>query len=245
MAKKAYEMRELPRKIRIFIILVVALFIVGIAGFVLLKGMSVEQAFSRTVDSLAFIFYEESGPTKAFEIFLSLFGVFLIWWVLWSFFDMLNEGKFGEYIKTRKFLNKVKRMENHYIIAGGGRVGEDVAIDLTKRGDKCVIIEKEANTASKLIKKGLMVIQGNAHDESLLRQAGIDKARAMIITLPDPEKALVATMIAKELNEKLEIFARCENPSFVSKLKKAGAKSVVVPEAVAADKIISELSGKQ
>ena len=67
-------------------------------------------------------------------------------------------------------------------------------------------------------------------------------AHAMIITLPDPEKALVATMIAKEVNERLDVYVRCENPSFVTKLKKAGAKAVIVPEAVAADKIMEEIN---
>ncbi len=241
MAKKQGEVSEFPRKIRIFIILVAALFLVGTLGFVLLKGLTIEQSFFRTIDSLAFIFHEDSGPTKAFEIFLSLFGVFIIWWVLWSFFDMLTEGSLGEYLKTRKFLNKMKRMENHYIIAGGGRVGEELAKSLIKKGEKCIIIEKDSGTVLKLKKKEFIVLQGDAHDESLLRQAGIMAAKAMIITLPDPEKALVATMIAKELNEKLDVFARCENPSFVSKLKKAGAKSVVVPEIVAAERFMQEI----
>jgi len=245
MSRKRGDTSDIPRKVKVFIFLLSALIVTGTAGFTLLKGLPPNDAFVRTLESLAFMFQEESGPGKMLEIFLSLFGVFTIWWVLWSFFDMLVEGRFGEYIKARKFLNKMKRMENHYIIAGGGRVGEELAKGLLKKGEKCIIIEKNEVTVSKLRKKSFMVLQGDAHDESLLKEAGIMAAKAMIITLPDPEKALVATMIAKELNEKLDVFARCENPSFVSKLKKAGAKSVVVPEAVAAEKLMVEILGSK
>jgi Trk K+ transport system NAD-binding subunit len=48
-------------------------------------------------------------------------------------------------------------------------------------------------------------------------------------------------MIARELNKDIDIYARCDKPAFVSKLKKAGAKIVVVPEIVAADKIIDAI----
>jgi len=50
------------------------------------------------------------------------------------------------------------------------------------------------------------------------------------------------TMEGGSGNDMADIFVRCENPSFISKLKKAGAKSVVVPEAVAADKLMDEIS---
>jgi voltage-gated potassium channel len=188
------------------------------------------------------MFQEQSGVGRGLEIFLSLFGVFLIWWVLWSVFDMLMEGEFGEYIKVRKFVKVLRRMENHYIIAGGGRVGEELAKGLLREHKECIIIEKNLDTVGRLRKKDYIVMQGDAHDESLLKQAGIMSAHAMIITLPDPEKALVATMIAKEVNERLDVYVRCENPSFVTKLKKAGAKAVIVPEAVAADKIMEEIN---
>ncbi|MBM3303828.1 MAG: hypothetical protein FJY76_01935 [Candidatus Aenigmarchaeota archaeon] len=242
MAKKPLEASEFPKRIRVFVMLIAGMFVFGTIAFTLLKGIPPAEAFIRTAESLAFIFQEQVWPGKALEIFLSLFGVFAIWWVLWSFFDMLIEGKLGEYIKVRKFLNKMRRMENHYIIAGGGRVGEELAKNLAKKGEKCIIIEKDSGVVSRLKRRELLVLQGDAHDESLLKEAGIMAAKAMIITLPDPEKALVATMIAKELNEKLDVFVRCENPSFINKLKKAGAKSVVVPEAVAAEKLMGEIA---
>ena len=245
MTKRASEPGDFPKRIKIFVMLITGLFIFGTSAFVVFKGISPSEAFIRTAESLGFMFQEQTWPGKALEIFLSLFGVFAVWWVLWSFFDMILEGNFGEYIKAKRFLNKMRRMENHYIIAGGGRVGEELAKNLTKKGEMCIIIEKDSIAVSKLKKKELLVLQGDAHDESLLKEAGIMAAKAMIITLPDPEKALVATMIAKELNEKLDVFVRCENPSFVSKLKKAGAKSVVVPEAVAADKLMGEIFGSK
>lgn len=241
MGKRISEGSEFPKRVEIFVILLIALLAFGTLGFVFLKNLPINEAFIRTTESFAFMFQEQAGPGKALEIFLSLFGVFMIWWVLWSFFDMLLEGKFSEYLKAKKFVNKLRKMKNHYIVAGGGRVGEEVAKNLAKENKEYVIIEKDDAAIARLRKRGFFVIQGDAHDESVLKQAGIMKAKAVIITLPETEKVLVATMIAKEMNPAVVVYARAENPNFASKLKKAGAKSVVVPEIVAAERLMQEI----
>ena len=241
MAKKPAEISEFPRKIILMLIALAFLIIFGTVSFSVIKGISLSEALLRTMESLAFMFQEESGPGKMLEMFLSLFGILTVWWVFWNIFDMLLEGNLKEYLRLKRFINKVKVMKDHYIIAGGGRVGEEIAKNLSKDGKEYIIIEKDEAAVAKLKKKDMVVIHGDAHDESILKQAGISKARAMIITLPDVEKALVATMIAKEMNSGIDIFARSENPNFINKLKKAGAKSVVVPEVVAAEKFMEEI----
>ena len=132
-------------------------------------------------------------------------------------------------------------MNKHYIIAGGGRVGEEIALEISKKTKNFVIIEKDESVVKKVEKKGYFVIHGDASDENVLREAGIEKAKAILLTLPQTEKNLFITLAAKELNPKIEVFSRADNQSYVSKLKKAGAKIVIVPEIVAADEIVKDL----
>ena len=108
----------------------------------------------------------------------------------------------------------------------------------TRNGIQIIDLEK---TAEKLKQKGYFVESKDVTDEEVLKEANISEAKVLILTLPEVEKNLLITITAKELNPKIEIYARCDKPSFASKLKRAGAKKVVVPEIEAANKILEEI----
>lgn len=128
-------------------------------------------------------------------------------------------------------------MKNHIIIVGGGRVGSEIALNLQNKKKKFVIIEQNSEVVKSLKKKKFMVIEGNAEEDKLLTEAEISKATKIILTLPKTESNILITLTAKEMNPSIEIFARANEQKFVSKLKKAGAKKVIVPEIVAGDQL--------
>lgn len=235
------EIRQFPKKILIFAVLFVSLIAIGTFGFMIFGRIGFENAILRTFESLAFIFSADSGAEKFLEIFLAIVGVMIVWWILWGLFDMLFQGNLTEYLKIHKYLSRLEKMRNHYIIAGGGRVGEEIAKDLSFRKRDFIIIERDLLTFSKLKKLGYLAIHGDVSDETILKKAGIERARIIVVAMPETEKNLLVTMMARDLNKDIEIYARCDKPVFVSKLKKAGAKIVVVPELVAAEKILSEM----
>lgn len=238
------EKPDLPKRMLIFFILLASLFGFGTISFKLIDKLSFSQAFVMTVETLAFMMKQEEGLARALQIFLAIFGVMLFWWVLWEVLDIFVEGRFSEYLKIQKFLSKLKKMKNHYIIAGGGRVGEEIAKNLDKNKKAYIIIEKDDKKIDKLKKKGFFVVQGDVtdSDSSDLIDAGIKNAKAIISTLPETEKNLLFTMSAKEINPDIEIYARADNPAFVSKLKKAGAKAVIVPELAAAKEFLESIN---
>jgi len=238
---KSIEISELPRRIKIFFILLLSLFAIGTLGFKFIAKISFQAAFIRTFEALALIYHAQSGLERAFGIFLTLFGVVLLWWTLWSIFDMFLEGSFTEYLKTRKLLSKMKKMKNHYIIAGGGRVGEEIVKHFVDSKKHYIIIEKDGEKVNKLKKSHFSVINGDVSDEAVLKQANIKNAKTLVLAMPETEKNLLVTMIAKELNPDIEIYARADKPDFVSKLKKAGAKVVIVPEVAAAEKFLESI----
>ncbi len=241
--KSEQNIKEFPRKLLVFFFLFIFLFLFGIIGFALIENLSLQHAFARTAETLAFRFEAEHGIAKALEIFLAIFGVMLIWWIFWSLFDLLISGNLSEYLKISKFLYKLRKMKEHYIIAGGGRVGEEIAKNLAKDNKPYIIIEKDDYKIEKLKKKGFIVIKGDVtnSDNSDLIDAGIKTAKAVISTLPETEKNLLFTMSAKELNSEVEVYARADNPAFVGKLKKAGAKQVIVPEIAAAKEFLEAI----
>lgn len=156
-------------------------------------------------------------------------------------FDFLFEGKLTEYLKELKFLKKLEKMDNHYVICGGGRVGERVAEELHRKSIPYIVIEKDELIASKLKKRGFTVTIGDATEESVLVDANVKKARALIAVLHDAEKNVLVTLTARELAPELVIYARADKKEHEKKLRRAGANYVLVPEVLCAEKILSEL----
>ncbi len=236
------EVEEFPRRLIIFFIVIILLLIGGTLGFKIITGGTFNESFFKTIQTLAFIFNDQSTIyERLLEIFLAIVGVFLVWWVLWSVADMLLDGNLRKYLKTRFYYLKMKSMKDHVIIIGGGRVGEEIARVLSQKKKSFLIVESDSFVSNSLRKKGYLVIEGDASNEQILKKAEIEKASKIILTLPKTETNLLLTMTAKEMNSKIEVYSRCENNSLVSKLKKAGAKVVIVPEILAADKIANDL----
>lgn len=232
------EVDEFPRRIKIFVKIILLLIIFGTISFSLISSISLEQGLFRTLETLAFIFSDESNfAERLLEIFLAIVGVFLVWWVLWSLADMLLDKNLERYLNKKFNDLRVSLMNNHIIIIGGGRFGSEIASNLEKKRKKFLIIENNSGVIKILKKKKYLVIEGNAEDDKVLIEAGIEKATKIILTLPKTESNVLITLTSKELNPKIDVFARAYEQKFVSKLKKAGAKVVIVPEVVAGDKL--------
>jgi len=237
------EINDLPRRVKVFLSLLIILLLVGTSGYTLLMNVSLTEGFVLTLETISFLFHPEGGGLlKALSIFLSLFGAFLMWWILWWVFDLLLEGDFSKYLKIRSHLSKLRSMKNHYIIAGGGRVGQEVAKKLKEEKKEHIIIEKDDAAIERLRKAGFLAVKGDVSDEEVLKEHNIQKAKALVLTLPETEKNIIVALTAKEIRPDLHIYARADKPNCVSKLKKAGADFVIVPELAAAEKMFYEMS---
>ena len=236
--KKIKEIDEFPRRIKIFAMIISGLVIFGMIAFALLTGSDLKEGLFRTLQTLAFMFDEDSSVIeRLLEIFLAIVGVFLVWWVLWSIADMLMDGNLQKYLRSKMYTFRMDALNNHIIIVGGGRVGSEIAFNLTNEKKPFIVVENDKLVIANLRKKNYLVVEGNAEDESVLTEAGVERAVKMVLTLPKTEANLLITLTSKEMNPKIDIYARAAEQKFVSKLKKAGAKMVIVPEIVAGDKI--------
>jgi voltage-gated potassium channel len=126
----------------------------------------------------------------------------------------------------------MKKMSGHYIIAGYGRVGRQVAREFDRSGVEFIVIEKGGDTISKLLADGYNYIEGDATDEDILHQARIDKADTLISTLPEEAQNVYLTLTAKQLNDRLKVIARADFEEGEKKLIRAGADHVVIPHVI-------------
>jgi CPA2 family monovalent cation:H+ antiporter-2 len=119
------------------------------------------------------------------------------------------------------------------IIAGFGRVGQQLAKLLTEQGIEYVAFESNAKHVSKLHKQGLPVYFGNASRSELLRRVHAGNARAIVLTMDHPASAMQAVRGIRREFPHVPVFVRSRDEKHARTLKLAGA-TVVVPETLEA-----------
>jgi CPA2 family monovalent cation:H+ antiporter-2 len=132
-------------------------------------------------------------------------------------------------------------LNDHVIVCGYGRVGKYIVSALETSDIAYSLIELEAvnaeNAKAKL--KGLAVF-GDAGSKDILIQAGIERAKALVIALPDIVELDVIAKNAREIKPDIKIIARTHRErSHDSKL--SSVDKVVEPEFEAAVSIVTAL----
>ncbi len=77
-----------------------------------------------------------------------------------------------------------------------------------------------------------LYLVGDSTDDDLLIQAGVERAKALITTLPADADNLFIVLSARSLNPHLQIISRASDGNSISKLKKAGADNVIMPDRI-------------
>jgi len=96
-----------------------------------------------------------------------------------------------------------------------------------------VIIEQSEEIIEKIRAEGdLLYMQGDATDDELLISAGIQRAQALITTLPSDSNNLFVVLTARDINKTLTIISRASQMSSKRKLKIAGATNVIMPDSI-------------
>jgi len=126
--------------------------------------------------------------------------------------------------------NQIKKLENHYIVSGFGRVGNRVAEELHHEGVPFVVIDRDPNKIKQCTDKTWLCILGDAAiGEETLKKAVIEKAKALIIGIGQDADAVFTAVTAKSLNPKLFIVARASSPETAAKLEQVGVERVALP----------------
>ncbi|MHC4845686.1 MAG: potassium channel family protein [Planctomycetota bacterium] len=120
-------------------------------------------------------------------------------------------------------------INDHVIVCGFGSTGQLVAKDLAEQGVAVVVIDKSSEAASLAEDQGHLPLHGDVLDPDVMQEAGIDRARGVILLLPAESDNLFATMSARELNPDIFIIASHTSAHARAKFLRAGADRVVNP----------------
>jgi CPA2 family monovalent cation:H+ antiporter-2 len=142
------------------------------------------------------------------------------------------ESQAGEH-QAQQMDASLEAARGRVIIAGFGRVGQQLGKLLAAQGIPYIAFENDAKLVSKLHKQGVPVWFGNASRPELLRRVHAGEAPAIVLTMDHPSSALQAVRGIRREFPHARLFARSRDEKHARSLKLAGA-SVVVPETLEA-----------
>lgn len=124
----------------------------------------------------------------------------------------------------------------YIVIAGGGKIGEYLAMVLLKSGNEVAIIEKNASIAdrlSMLLQGRYLVIRGDGCDSKFQEDAGIRKADVFVATTGQDDNNLVSCEIAQRVFSVPRCVARVNAPKNQRIFRALGIESVSSTELIA------------
>ncbi len=212
--------------------LLVLILVAGAAGYHWIEGWELSDSLYMVVITLSTVGYREVGSLtpagKWFTMVLIVAGVGLVTYAVGTVTRMVVEGELQLLLGRKRAMSRIRRMKDHYIICGYGRIGGLVAREFERRPLPFVVVEKDEAQVVR-IPTHYPVVVGDATEEDVLREAGIERARGLVAVLPTDANNLFVTLSARGLNPDLFILSRYEEEKTEAKLLRAGADKVVSP----------------
>jgi len=195
------------------------------------------DAFFMTIITISTVGFGQIHPLsdigKLFTSGLIVFSLGGLAWVGSNLARFIFDGELKEYLKTYRVDKKIMKLKDHTIIVGYGRNGEQAAMELKDSGVDFVIIERRENVMSRIREdESLLYIRGDATHEETLFQARIEHAKALIATTPNDADNVFVVLTARSINPALKIISRASEMESITKLRRAGATNVIMPERI-------------
>jgi voltage-gated potassium channel len=209
---------------------------IGTAGFILIEGWSFLDALYMTVTTVTTVGFSEVKPLspegRLFTIGLVLVGVGIAFYILTAMVAAIIEGDLRLVFGARRLRSALDRLNDHHIVCGYGRVGEEVARELRDRKVSFVVLDRDAGAVERARADGMLAIQGDATSEDALKNAGIMRCRSLIAASDSDAANTYITLTARGLRGDIFVVTRVSTTEVTAKLRQAGASRVVSPYAI-------------
>ncbi|MBT5301169.1 MAG: potassium transporter [Tateyamaria sp.] len=118
-------------------------------------------------------------------------------------------------------------VEGPVIIAGIGRFGQIVNRLVQGTGFKTVVLDHDMETITLMRRFGFKGFLGDPTRPDILKAAGLNEARVLVVALDDPDASVRLVAHARKTRSDLHIVARAYDRVHVYKLYQAGANDIV------------------
>jgi voltage-gated potassium channel len=217
----------------------------GTVGYVLIERWPFWDSLYMTVITITTVGFGEVRPLshggQQFTVLLLVASIVTVGYSVTTVIRFLFEGQIVEAMRGRRMERTITGLKDHYIICGCGVVGREVATELKDAGVPFVIVDRTPETSELARNPDVLFLKGNAEDDAVLVEAGIERAKGLIAVTPDDAINVFVVLSARQLNPALTIVARAAEEPTIGKLMKAGANRVVSPYQLVGRRIASVL----
>ena len=221
---------QVKTRFRFFIYFSSVIFIGSLGFYSLGHDWSVLESVYMTIITLSPVGTGETQPLtdagKIWAIIVILFGVTVVAYLFTEFSKELFR---LDLYRRNKMLKSVKKLHNHYIICGYGRMGAVIARELHEKGRPFVIIDNNPEKIKKIDEKGYFFIEGDATIEETLHEAGVERASGIVVVLNTDQDNLFVCMSIRSMNNDAFLVSRCSVNDNLPKLRRVGVDKVVNP----------------
>ena len=217
----------------------------GTLGFMWIESWDLADAFYMTIITVSTVGYGEVQPLSSagrlFAVFLIGGGVATLGYSFGALAQWVTEAP------LQRQERRVRRMKDHIIVCGFGRMGRRVTAGLVRHGNEVCVIEDSSDVVEAAIRQGVTVILGDATAEETLEQAGVRRASTIVALLPNDSDNLSITMTASALSPGVRVIARSEEDRSRANLERAGAatQDVISPHLTASRAVLRNLCGSE
>ncbi len=219
----------------------IALFGVLAAGTVAYTalGLAPFDAFYQTLITISTVGYTEvgaeiGGSYRVVSAMLILVGVGVALYTLGFAIEALMDGKLRDHLGRTRMQHILDALNDHIIVCGYGQVGQAITRTVEADGKPVVVVDRLPNQDEL---GGVPAVIGEATDDDVLRRAGIDRARGLIVALNSDADNTYVVLSGRALNPGLFIVARANDATAAPKLLQAGADRVVNPHEIGGNRM--------
>lgn len=225
---------DLYRNLKAALLLMLFLILVGTLGYQVIERVSPLDGLYMTVITLTTVGYsyirDDPSPTgQVFTIGLLFFGVGIAAWAARTILEFAVSQVARDALRRRKMRGAIEKMSNHYIVCGYGRMGREVSAEFRNKRVPHVVVESQPEQVYELVECDIPHIVGDAADEDVLRDAGIERARGLIAVAGTDAQNTFIALTARGMRPDILIVARADAPESEQKLCRAGADRAISP----------------
>jgi voltage-gated potassium channel len=226
-----------PRRLWLPISLLFVAVLTGTAWYALVEGFPPLDALFMAVTTITTVGFREVRPLDAsgqlFTIVYILTGVGLVFYTVVAVAQALLVGEVAAVMGLSRENRRVRKMQDHFVLCGFGRVGQEIARELRERGSSFVVVDRDPERATVARQLGYLAVVGDATEDAVLREAGVERARVLIAAADSDAGNTFVTLTARAMNAALFIIARAGSDSAEQRMRTAGANRVISPYLIA------------
>lgn len=121
-------------------------------------------------------------------------------------------------------------IQDHVVVVGYGRVGGHIIDVLEVIHIPHLVIEADVDRVEALNRRGTLTLFGDAANSEVITYAGLERARALVVTVSEEATGEVIVAAARALSPDLPIIVRAATEAGIQRLVDFGAQDVIHPE---------------